>query len=128
MFAVVVALVAGCSSTQAPAGDRWHQLAAESDRLTSSWAGMAWEQRMLPVHNTFWPEVFRTCAPQATQAGIEQFRAVAVIDAAGTVKEYLIDPGNPHLACFSKQMVGRQYPAPPSTPFYEVYTVTLASP
>ena len=80
---------------------------------------------MLPVHNGFWPEVIRTCATQAEQGGIERFRAVAVIDGVGVVTEYLINPSNPHVECFAKQMIGRKYPAPPSAPFYEVYTVTL---
>jgi hypothetical protein len=122
------ALLAGCSSGRAPAADRWHKLAAEGERLTSTFQGIAWEQRMLPVHNSFWPDVYRACAPQARQANIESFRAVAVIDDDGIVKEYLVNPNTQNLACFSKQMVGRKYPAPPSSPFYEVYTVKVVSP
>ena len=121
-------LLAGCSSGSALASDRWQQLAAEGERMTSTFQGMVWEQRMLPVHNGFWPHVYRTCAPQARQASIESFRAVAVIDGSGIVKEYLVNPSSPHLACFSKQMVGRKYPAPPSSPFYEVYIIKVASP
>ncbi|MBN6152751.1 hypothetical protein JR065_20690 [Xanthomonas sp. AmX2] len=120
-------LLAG-SSGSASATDRWHQLADEGRRLTSTFQGIAWEQRMLPIHNGFWPDVYRACAPQARQAGIDSFRAVAVIDGTGTIKEYLINPSTPHLACFSKQMVGRKYPAPPSSPFYEVYTIEVVSP
>lgn len=120
---------AGSSSGQAaPAADRWQQLATEGDRLTSTFQGMMWERRMLSIHNGFWADVYRTCAPQARQAGVESFKAVAVIDSEGFVKEYLLNPNSPHLACFANQMIGRQYPAPPTVPFYEVYTVKVASP
>ncbi|WP_363798965.1 hypothetical protein ABU614_03000 [Lysobacter firmicutimachus] len=94
------ALLAGCPSGRIEAADRWHLLAAEAARLTSTFAGMAWGRRMLPVHDRFRSEVYRSCAAQAGQAGIARFRAVAVIDEAGTVKEYRVNPGTPDMACF----------------------------
>ena len=126
VVACIFFIVAACSSGRVPPADRWHQLAAEGHRMTSTFEGIAWERQMLPVHNSFWAEVIRACAPQAKQGGVESFQAVATIDESGIVKEYLINPSDPHLACFSSQMVGRKYPAPPSTPFYEVYTVNLS--
>ncbi|TZF87784.1 hypothetical protein [Cognatilysobacter lacus] len=80
---------------------------------------------MLPIHNAFWAGVVDVCGPQMRAAGIEKFQAVAVISADGTVTEYLPDSSAPPLRCFSKQMVGRKYPAPPQAPFYERYTVSL---
>ncbi|KGQ19277.1 hypothetical protein LF41_2923 [Lysobacter dokdonensis DS-58] len=125
LVAGIIVVIAGCSSGRMPPADRWHTLAAEGHRMTSTVEGMAWERRMLPVHNGFWADVIRTCAAEPMEAGIESFQAVAVIDGSGIVKEYLINPSAPHLACFSREMVGRQYPAPPSAPFYEVYTISL---
>ena len=80
---------------------------------------------MLPVHNKFWSQIAKLCAPRAKAAGIRQFKAVATIGSSGEVTEYLINPEDPALECFSEQMVGRKYPPPPEAPFYEVYTVTL---
>jgi outer membrane murein-binding lipoprotein Lpp len=124
---IVLALaLAGCSSKPAPAQDRWHQLASKADELTSTFRGVAWEQKMLPVHNAFWPQVVSACSSQAQAAGITSFKAVAAISSAGVITEYLPDPNSRALECFSKQMVGRKYPAPPESPFFELYTVNLS--
>ncbi|WP_129588391.1 hypothetical protein [Solilutibacter silvestris] len=122
---IAALLVTGCTSQQAPAEDRWHQLAAESDRLTATFRGKFWEHEMLPIHNEFWPKIFAACAPQAKTAGITNFKAVAVINKDGVVTEYLPSSNSPALKCFSEQMVGRKYPTPPESPFYEVYTINL---
>jgi hypothetical protein len=81
---------------------------------------------MLPVHNAFWPQVIEACGPQAQAAGITSFKAVAAISSTGVITEYLPEPDSNVLECFSKQMVGRKYPAPPESPFYELYTVNLS--
>jgi hypothetical protein len=122
---VLVLLIAGCSYQPIPPHDRWHQLAAESDRLTSTFRGRLWEQKMIPMHNAFWPQVTAACGPQAKAAGITSFQAIAVISHSGVVTEYLLNPASPALQCFSKQMVGRKYPSPPELPFYELYSVNL---
>lgn len=83
---------------------------------------------MLLIHNRYWGGIYQACAAEARKAGVERFKAVAIIDSAGVVKEFLINPSDPHLECFSKEMVGRKYPEPPSAPFYEVFSVTLDSP
>ena len=59
------------------------------------------------------------------KAGIATFRAVAVIDATGRVSEFLPMPNSPHLKCFTNNMVGKQYPAPPVSPFYELFEISL---
>ena len=125
LVAIAALFVAGCSNQPAPAQDHWHQLAAEAHRLTSTFRGVAWEQQMLPIHNKFWPEIIAACSPQAKAAGITSFQAVAAISSTGVVTEYLPNPRSPALECFSTQMVGRKYPAPPESPFYELYTVNL---
>jgi hypothetical protein len=127
----LLASLSACSAGAPPADDaqldHWHQLEAKGKRLTATFRGSFWERRMLPVHNEFWPQITGLCAPKAKAAGIRQFSAVATISSSGEVTEYLINPEHPALKCFSEQMVGRKYPAPPETPFYEVYTVNLGS-
>ncbi|NIK40547.1 hypothetical protein FHY12_002872 [Xanthomonas arboricola] len=127
LVTIATLFIAACSSQQALAQDRWQQLASEAHRLTSTFRGVAWEQRMLPAHNSFWPDIVAACSPQAKAAGITSFQAVAAISSTGVVTDYLPNPQSPALDCFSKQMVGRKYPAPPESPFYEFYTVNLSA-
>lgn len=121
-------LLTACSNQHVPvAADRWHQLEAESNRLTATFRGAIWERRMLSAHNVFWPQIYQACAAEPRKDGIESFRAIAVINSKGFVTEFLVNPENKALACFTRHMVGRKYPAPPKAPFYEVYTVNLSS-
>lgn len=119
--------VAACFISQAVASDRWTKLAEESERLTSTPSGRAWEHQMLSAHTQFWPDVYKECSAQAAESGIKRFSAIAVIDSSGMAKEFLISPDSPHLDCFSRSMVGRKYPAPPSAPFYELFKINLDS-
>ena len=82
---------------------------------------------MLPVHNAFWVQVTAACASQAKAAGVTRFEAIAVVGSNGVVTEYLLNPNSPALQCFSTRMVGRKYPSPPESPFYERFTVNLGS-
>ena len=125
LAAITTLLIAPWVISPARAQDRWHELADKAHKLTSTAAGLEWEQKMLPVHNAFWASIIEKCAPAARAAGVIDFQAVAVISADGTVSEYLLNSQAPSLQCFSSQMVGRQYPAPPQAPFYEYYITSL---
>ena len=54
-----------------------------------------------------------------------QFSAVAVLDHAGKITEFLPMPNNPHLRCYTAEMVGRVFPTPPMTPFYEQFEISV---
>ncbi|MDE2149413.1 MAG: hypothetical protein KGJ55_06190, partial [Gammaproteobacteria bacterium] len=107
------------------AQSRWQHLAAEAHQLTSTSSGMAWEQQMIQTHNAFWAQIVKACEPEAKAASITSFNAIASIDSSGGVTEFLTNPESPALQCFSKQMIGRKYPSPPESPFYEFYTIDL---
>lgn len=125
--AIVILGLVGCATDGPSYSDRWTQLEKEGHRLTSTAEGQAWESSMLPVHNSFWPQVYEACSSQAKLLQIQKFSAVAVINDTGKIIEFLVMPKNALTECFSKQMVGRIYPAPPSSPYYEVYTINLIS-
>ena len=125
LVAILLGLLSGCASSGDAYSNRWEQLSAEHYRLVATVEGAAWEQAFLPVHNTFWRDVYSSCIGEAKKTGIANFRALAVIDGTGTVTELLTMPNSNHLNCFSEQMVGRKYPAPPIAPFYEVLLVSL---
>lgn len=83
------------------------------------------EREFVKVHNTFWRTVHDACAGEALSAGLEKFSAVIVLDAQGKASEFLVMPDVPAQACSGRQILGRKYPAPPVTPFYELMHVTL---
>ena len=105
--------------------ERWQRLSNEHYRQIRSPEGQEYERRLVAVHNTFWASVTQRCTEGAVKAGIATFRAVAVIDATGRVSEFLPMPNSPHLKCFTNNMVGKQYPAPPVSPFYELFEISL---
>ena len=124
----VALLAVSCASHRASvAPDEWQKLVAEGNRQTSTREGKMWEYRMLPVHNGFWAKVHDTCAPKARVAGIDSFKAVAVIDRDGVIQQFLIQPDAKALDCFSRQIVGKRYPPPPEAPFYEVFILKLGA-
>lgn len=102
---------------------RWVRIANEYLAMVKEEPGKSYERELIAAHNTFWPEVSRKCKSRAIKAGIEKFSAVAVLEADGTIVEFLTLPESPDLNCYVKQMTGRRYPPPPSAPFYEVITV-----
>lgn len=122
-----LAALAGCASNGAPYSARWHELSAEHHRQIATSEGAAWERSFLGAHNLFWRDVYNTCAGQARAAGITEFSAVAVVGQDGVIEEFLNMPKSPHLDCFAKQMVGRQYPAPPVAPFYELFNFKISA-
>ena len=54
---------------------------------------------------------------------VQAFAAIAVIDSSGTINEFLPMPNSAHLRCFTTEMVGRKYPKPPVSPFYERFRI-----
>lgn len=98
---------------------RWQRLSSQADHLGSTATGHAYEYELLAVHKTFWKDVAMKCLDEAKNEGIQAFAAIAVIDSGGTITEFLPMPNSPHLRCFTTEMVGRKYPKPPVSPFYE---------
>jgi len=104
----------------------WARFSAAHERLIATDAGRDYERRLIDVHNTFWASIYAHCSGDAKKEGLASFRAIAVIDSNGIVTRFLTLPNSQNLACFTKGMVGRHYPAPPSVPFYERYTIFVA--
>lgn len=121
----LLALMASPAVSGEAKSERWKTLWDKQAAQTATWEGASYEQRLIATHNTFWPNVYAQCAGKAKSAGIDEFSAVAVIDAEGKITEFVILSDNPALKCFSEDMVGRRYPAPPVAPFHEGFTVTL---
>ncbi|TDR47757.1 hypothetical protein DFR29_102419 [Tahibacter aquaticus] len=105
--------------------DRWARLANEHLSMVKSEPGKSYEAEFVKAHNRFWRGVYDKCEAKALRAGVAKFSAVAVVDAEGAVVEFLTMPDALSLACFTKAMVGKRYPAPPVAPFYELITVKL---
>lgn len=120
-----LAALAACSSNGEQYSDSWDRLSREHYRQVSTPEGAAWERSFLPVHNTFWPAVHAACADKARDAGFSEFSAIAVVGADGVVRDFLVMPRDPGLACFAKQMIGRKYPPPPAAPFHELFEFRL---
>ena len=121
----LLALMASPAVSGEAKSERWKTLWDKQAAQTATWEGASYEQRLIATHNTFWANVYAQCAGKAKSAGIDEFSAVAVIDAEGKITEFVILSDNPALKCFSEDMVGRRYPAPPVAPFHEGFTVTL---
>jgi hypothetical protein len=105
--------------------ERWERVSAKHDLLIATDEGAAYERKLVSVHNSFWRDVYAACNAQGRREGVKFFRAIAVVDEAGTVTEFLPNPNSPHFRCFVEQMVGRNYPAPPVAPFYERFKITF---
>lgn len=104
----------------------WSRMSAEHERLIATPAGQNYERRLVDVHNAFWRAIYVQCSPSAKKEGVGSFRAIAVIDRQGAVTQFLPMPNSQNFSCFSEQMVGKRYPAPPSAPFYERFTINLS--
>jgi hypothetical protein len=103
----------------------WDLASAEHDRLIATAAGAEYEAQLLPVHRAFWSDVYLECLDEARKTGLDHFRALAVIDETGAVRDFLAMPNNPHFDCFAEWMVGKQYPVPPVAPFYQRFRIGL---
>lgn len=129
MRILIAAAFLGLLSASAPGEDDydsvWELASAEHDRLVATAAGAAYEAQLLPVHRAFWSEVYLACLDEASKTGLDQFRAIAVIDETGSVRDFLAMPNNPHFDCFAEWMVGKQYPVPPAAPFYQRFRIGL---
>lgn len=104
----------------------WNRMSAEHERLIATPAGQDYERQLVDVHNTFWRAIYVQCSPSAKKEGVASFRAIAVIDRQGAVMRFLPMPNSQNFSCFSERMVGKRYPAPPSAPFYERFTIDLS--
>jgi hypothetical protein len=104
----------------------WNRMSAEHERLLATPAGQSYERQLVDVHNTFWRGIYVQCSPNAKKEGVASFRAIAVIDRQGAVTHFLPMPNSQNFSCFSERMVGKRYPAPPSAPFYERFTISLS--
>lgn len=134
-FSIACAIVlSGCAdrgdvkSTPPPSEPyevRWQRLSSEVDHLESTATGHAYEYEILAVHNTFWRDVSTKCRDEAKNEGIQTFSAIAVIDSGGAITEFLPMPNSPHFRCYTTEMVGRKYPKPPVSPFYERFRIGL---
>ena len=103
----------------------WERMSAEHDRLISTPAGKDYEERLIAVHNMFWRDVYAQCIADARKEGVAVFRAIAVIDSAGNVTQFLTMPNSTHFSCFTKSMVGKRYPKPPTVPFHERFRIYI---
>lgn len=103
----------------------WNRMSAEHERLIATPAGQGYERQLVDVHNTFWRSIYVQCSPSAKKEGVTSFRAIAVIDRQGAVKQFLPMPNRQNFSCFSERMVGKRYPPPPTAPFYERFTINL---
>jgi hypothetical protein len=104
---------------------RWQDLSVQVDRVLSTAAGVAYEHELLAAHNVFWPDVTRKCRGEAQNEPVERFSAIAVIDRDGMITEFLPIPNSPHFRCYTAEMIGRQYPKPPISPFYERFHIAI---
>ena len=102
-------------------------MSAAHDRLVATEAGRDYERRLIEVHNTFWRFVYERCIEGVRKESLESFRAIAVVDGNGVVTKFLTLPKSENLACFTKEMVGRRYPAPPTASFYERFVIFVVS-
>jgi hypothetical protein len=128
--AALFLIAASAAAVVADGGEyerEWARLSAAHDRLMMTDVGRDYERRMIDVHNTFWASVYSQCIAGAKKDGLASFRAIAVIDSKGVVTRFLTLPNSENLQCFTKAMVGRQYPVPPSAPFHERYTIFVVS-
>jgi hypothetical protein len=107
---------------------RWQSLSRQVDRLESTVEGVAYEHELIAVHNVFWPDVNRKCRSEAQTEPVERFSAIAVIDRDGMITEFLLKPNSPHFQCYMIEMIGRHYPKPPISPFYERYQIVIRPP
>jgi hypothetical protein len=125
----ILILTLSISAVAVTAGDyakEWNRMSAEHERLIATAAGQRYERQLVDVHNTFWRAIYVECSPSAKKEGVASFRAIAVIGRKGAVMQFLPMPNSQNFSCFSERMVGKQYPPPPSAPFYERFTINLA--
>ncbi len=116
-----------CSSAMADDSyvGRWDTLWNAHSRLTATPNGAIYERRLIAAHNLFWRDITRRCSAEAVEAGMARFRGVAVVNKEGVVTEFVLMPNDASLQCFSKEMVGRKYPKPPKSIFYQAFVVNL---
>jgi hypothetical protein len=107
---------------------RWQSLSRLVDGILSTAEGVAYEHEFVAAHNVFWRDVARKCRSEAQNEPVERFSAIAVIDRDGTITEFLPKPNSPHFRCYTTEMIGRHYPKPPISPFYERFHIAIRPP
>ena len=122
---VAVVLSPACLAADESYEDRWVRIANEHLALVKVEPGKSYERELIVAHNSFWKDVSGKCAGAAKKGKVKEFHAVAVVDADGRISEFLVMPHEKALKCYEEEMVGRHYPQPPSSPFYELISVKL---
>jgi hypothetical protein len=121
-----IASLSNASGAELSYTSRWNLLSSEYDALMSKASSAEYESAVVPVHNEFWAGIYAKCGDSAAREGIREFRAIAVVDSFGTIVEFLPMPNMRSLECFVKEMVGKHYPSPPSSPFLVRYSIRIA--
>ncbi|MFA6903563.1 MAG: hypothetical protein WC236_10815 [Gallionellaceae bacterium] len=116
-------------SSTAQAGEhyteKWHQMESEHFALVATEIGKKYEDALVTEHNNFWPAIYEQCHKQAAKAKRKSFEAIAVVNSSGSITAFHTMPKNNNYACFTRNMIGKKYPKPPVSPFYELIQIVL---
>ena len=93
--------------------------------LSMNEADLKYSESFFAAHRRIWPVVERKCSSDATRANLESFEALIVIDRMGRATDFFTLPNSPYFDCFRQNLIGVQYPRPPSSPFFQPLTVNL---
>ena len=107
--------------------EKWHGMESEHFALISTELGKSYENALVNEHNSFWPAIYEQCHKQAAKAKRKSFEAIAVVNSSGRITAFHTLPKNKNYACFVRNMVGKKYPKPPVSPFYEVIQIVLSN-
>jgi len=117
---VMLCLVCVAESAETPSKqERWQKLWDTAERMTNTLEGHAYERQWLAVQNSFWPAIAQKCMPELKKEHVGSFRAILVIDDTGRITDFLPSQDSEAIRCFKNSMMGRKYPKPPDSPFYE---------
>ena len=105
--------------------EKWHRMESEHFALISTELGKSYENALVNEHNNFWPAIYEQCHKQAEKAKRKSFEAIAVINSSGIIAAFYTLPKSKNYACFTRNMIGKKYPKPPVSPFYEVIQIVL---
>lgn len=122
---VLVASALPAFSAVDPYDARWERLSTRYDQLISTTQGQLYEDSIVDIHNSFWKAISEKCSPIGAQTNLSSFRAIAVLDQFGVIVEFLPLPNRTELSCFTTEMVGHRYPAPPFAPYLVRYSIDL---
>lgn len=92
---------------------RWEKLSIAYEKQFAIPQGEIYERSTLNTLNGFWAGVNAKCSIRPP-AIASSFEAIAIISKSGVITEFLPMPNDPKFSCYTKEMVGRTYPAPPT--------------